>query len=561
MPPYPISLSLTLLMIAISCFVFYSKLNIDIRRNLFLFKYPIILSIIAMVSISLLFYDKIFFGQEYEDAYIYNSCARYLAEGENNAPLNAWPYFTQTCTIGSVKQCLATSTYTGLIGYVSIIYLGIKLFGYNPYLASLISILFWFLSIITVVISSFLINRNAIYVWFSCFIFPIIPLYSAYSSSTFSEMTSQFTVAFVIMTFLYLSDEIKYSRSNKHLRILFIWTANLSGTLFSISVRRENIVLPIILASYVICVNIIDNWRQKIFNVYHIALQFSILIISLIFYINFIKIIDFHFAEQTRLCGPAFSFYYIIKILPSIFKLYFTFRWFLIFTVWFVIGLIFSYKNRICVLLATLFTFYIIIYSIHYRNPMFIINQSINYFDLARYSVNIMPIYILLVGHGIYSIYYILKSRVDKILQKKEIKYVLLLLCLSFMIVANKYSYEERLYFCSNEYIERLEAVLEMKHIIDKPNNLIITDQNILYQLFYNSNILLMDFFNAKTDQGKNILRKIFAEEKKVYLIIDKHNTVMKINQIINPKYNLDFAIKAKTRNSILYELKYKSTD
>ncbi len=416
--------------------------------------------------------NKIFFGFEYEDAFV----SSFVASQDN--PLDySDNYRTQGCHKLIDNKCYIKKTYTGhYITYSLFLKIWDKIFKINPYYLHRIGNLI--LYVFTVIFSVFIIKskrprsdlNNLIY--FFILLSTSIPSIYVLNSSLIENIS----ISINILTIVFIYIESFERRSLNKVIIIILLS-------ISIIIKRENLIMLPLLA----LILRYNDLKKK-----EIILSFSFLIISQTiinpFYTEFIE------AEQLE--KATFSIDYLIFQLPQYLKTFISYNGFLNFSLALIILTRPTLKTFYFI---ALFFAFIILYSFHYRSQYAIEDHSISLFETYRYMTNTTP---LLLGAMLFS-----KNR-ELLTMKALMLFIFIFSYVNSYIKMEDFINEEiRNYHLINERIEDSIKLEENALIID--NFVLVT----LLNLKHKKNIDVLQYEN------RNLSRIDTFKYAKIYLI------------------------------------------
>ena len=225
------------------CFLTDSYLHKVIRTN---WK-PLLVSIALVLIWRIPTDGKFFHGTEYEDSYVYTVAGRQLAGHFQIEPSGATlPYSINVCAVGSLASCRKSENYPEhLIGYPYILSVFIKLLGYRPSIGSIVNVVCACLADILIFLVCIVISEDVIAAGSAALIFAITPIFAVWGLETSAEPISNGCISLVLwfcLRYVAVSPE-----RSSHWRTFVMWCALTSTLMFSLTVKRENILLPIVL--------------------------------------------------------------------------------------------------------------------------------------------------------------------------------------------------------------------------------------------------------------------------------------------------------------------------
>ena len=188
-----------------------------------------------------------FHGLEYEDSYVYTVAGRQMAEHFRIEPKGpTLPYSINVCVVGSLTSCKVSDSYPEhLIGYPYILSVLFKVFGYHSSVGSIANVVCACLSDILIFLLCIVIAGDAIPACSAAVVFAITPIFAVWGLETSAEPIANGCISLVL--WLCLRCVFVSPEHCDHWRAFLIWCAFTTTLLFSLTVKRENILLPIVL--------------------------------------------------------------------------------------------------------------------------------------------------------------------------------------------------------------------------------------------------------------------------------------------------------------------------
>ena len=509
--------SLTILLILVSICILFLISFLDSRPNLQT-KKKVLFLIVASLLI-LIFITRmpiyLFDGLEYEDSYIYKSTARFIYSNFHKPIDVPNPFLTNTCSFGSIKNCVSISTYSGhLIGFPSLIALLHILFGYSPYTANLLSFSFSIFALIPLILTFRKDISNSYYPLIPAVIFLFLPVANVYSITSLSEVTSSF---FIISTiYVYICANDKHIDDNIPIYFkIFYWLAYFLILFSALLIKRENAILLFSLPIYPLLTllrfsNI--NSNKNIFSAIIVTIIFHSILV--IFYIFILNIFDTVNVENFEISAQSFSISHFFKLFPIFFNALTSFRFFSISFVLIVLSLIFIKKSNIYLTLLLTFTMYFFVYSFHHRSLYFIETGEVFLSDTFRYLTNISPLIALLSSYGFVFLFKLCSS--SKILSYKPLQIVFIIFLLLTNILC---SFSLRKQLISQEFLRRKHPVFSSIDYIKNRSSLLITFNSLLFHIYADNTFFTISPTDIKYDELKNNLISISRNGTKLFYL------------------------------------------
>jgi len=186
-----------------------------------------------------------FHGLEYEDSYIYTVAGRQMLENagpESVAPDS--PYSISVCEVGSLRACQQWEPFREhLIGYPYVISIFSRVFGYGPSIGSVLNLMASCIAVLFVFLVALLITDDPNVASLAGLVFAITPVFAVYGLETSAEPFSNVCIILVVWLYLRLCDSDQLALRSQ----IVTWTAYSATLLFSQTVKREDILLAIIM--------------------------------------------------------------------------------------------------------------------------------------------------------------------------------------------------------------------------------------------------------------------------------------------------------------------------
>ena len=344
-----------------------------------------------------------FYGQEYEDSYIYPVAARYLASNTPHAEPTTSPFLTTVCAVGNWNSCRNPERSSGhFIGYPFIIAVVAKVFGYTPTTASAISVAASLIAVVSIFLVGKVLDPVGISGVAGALIFAITPIFAVQGGSTYAEPISNMLVVTSLLLCLCLFGPfIKGSRS----ALVVAWLALTFTALLAIVVKRENfLIVPVVLLTGIVFG--LDNERgdaQKT-RLPRLAALATVFICTA-FVLNQLRLLTVIRREQGEYSMFPFGIEVWRTMMPMFLRGYLTLGWYFGSAVLVVVALFNSIRSRTRGLyVGALFVSYLLLYTSHVRSYYQLHGGAVTVFDTVRYSMNLAGLWSIMAGLGISTI-------------------------------------------------------------------------------------------------------------------------------------------------------------
>jgi hypothetical protein len=352
---------------------------------------------------------KFFHGLEYEDSYVYTVAGRQMLEHASPTPTSAgFPYSIDVCAIGNLKSCQTWASFPEhLIGYPYVISLFSRIIGYTPDVGSIVNLLAACLACVLVFGIALLVTDNVTVAGSAALVFAVTPVFAVYGLETSAEPFSNVCISLAI--WFYMRSICALAQSNGHLRIGMFWCAYTAILLFSLIVKRENILLAIGLALVAPFVMQCSTARRRE--------QFELIILMLCSTaLAVLLTVTIQLAQTTQGEAALLRDFPLTAERLAIFVYAFV-RSFSV-NQWYggaiavvIVGTVVSLRRRGLFLVAVLlFLSYLLLYAFHIRSYYEMRSGDIEPEAALRFSMNLMSLWSLLAGIGIGAVVTALKS-------------------------------------------------------------------------------------------------------------------------------------------------------
>jgi len=501
---------------------------------------------------------EFFHGLEYEDSYIYKATARFLFENNDAFYQLGRSYLTNSCIFGDLESCYQTGTYSGhLIGYPFIIAILHLISGYHPNTSNILSLLFSSVAIIPMFIIASLIEEKKGYGLACCFVFITIPIFNVFSSTSLVELTSNFYSCYTLLlyfSYIHLSKEPLNSRISQYI-INWILLFFIFG--FTILIKRENIILLLILPIITILHIYLskDEEESKIIKK-QLIMMLPIILILILFYLINMDIINTVYAEEQEIGQKPFSLSYILDLGPLFINSLFNLNWYLLYSVFFMLGIVYFNRKSYIIYPFILFLAYLLLYTTHYRSYYYIKFGDVSNFDTTRYIMANISLYSLVSGIGIYYVIKYIFRHLSRskyfFFATKAICYLLIIL-VAAMSLKLTYSIREMLIEEENSY--RIDPVKNVLKNFPDPETIFITSTPLLFQIYGEPNTQIVDFYTIGTLIPISDINNLIEANNKIIMIENEDD----INPADLDRYRVAFNyINSKKRELSYVGNRYK---
>jgi hypothetical protein len=378
------------------CFLTDSYLHKVITTN-----WKPLLVLIALALIWRIPTDGDFFhGTEYEDSYVYTVAGRQIAGHFHIEPSGATlPYSINVCAVGSLASCRKSDNYPEhLIGYPYILSVFFKLLGYQPSIASMVNVACAGLADILIFLVCMVISDNVIAAGSAALIFAITPIFAVWGLETSAEPIANGCISLVLWLCLrYVSASPE--RGSKW-RTLLTWCSLTSTLMFSLTVKRENILLPIVLPVVVFYLYFMhkDGRPFAIRRPWWFLLSaICAALFSFQLHLSQTQSNEIELLKRFRFTAAE-----IIGFFSLFVSSFVNIQWYGGAGILVLIGIVVAFRRRSLELLPlSLFAGYVLVYAFHVRGYYEMQSGTTDSRAALRFSMSLMSIWSILAGLGV----------------------------------------------------------------------------------------------------------------------------------------------------------------
>jgi hypothetical protein len=340
-----------------------------------------------------------FHGTEYEDSYVYTVAARQMAAHFRIEPTGATlPYSINVCAVGSLVSCKQADNFPEhLIGYPYALSVLSSIYGYRPSIGSIANIVCACFADMLIFLLCMVIARDVVAAGSAALIFAITPVFAVWGLETSAEPASNGCMTLVLwfcLRFVFTEPE----RSNRWSGFVS-WCAFTATLLFSLTVKRENILLAILLPLVVLLVEFLNgsSYRSSLQRSWWVILTAALgLVMSL-----HMKIFHTMGSETALLNRFPISTAELVRLLPVFLRSFFNTHWYGGAVVLVLIGVVIAWRRRALELFPFfLFGSYVFLYAFHIRSYYEMQSGSTDSRTALRFSMSLMSVWSILAGLG-----------------------------------------------------------------------------------------------------------------------------------------------------------------
>ena len=380
---------------SLACFLTDSYLHALLRTHWKLLLVCVVLVLIWRIPAE----GGFFHGLEYEDSYVYTVAGRQMAEHFRIEPSGATlPYSINVCAVGSLTSCSLSDNYPEhLIGYPYILSVFFKVFGYHSSIGSIANVVCACLVGILIFLLCILIVDDVITAVSAALIFAITPIFAVWGLETSAEPIGNGCVCLVLW-FCLRYGFVCPGRISRW-RGFLIWCAFTSTLLFSLTVKRENILLPIVLPLVVFLVRF-TNKRAQSSSTHRFRWMLLSATLGLIFSLQ-LHLSQTQNSEIALLHKFPLTPAELITYLPVFVSSFFVVQWYGGAIILVLIGVIVASRQRgLALFPLLLFVGYLLLYAFHLRTYYEMRSGSTDSRAALRFSMSLMGMWSILAGLG-----------------------------------------------------------------------------------------------------------------------------------------------------------------
>jgi hypothetical protein len=343
---------------------------------------------------------RFFHGLEYEDSYVYTIAARQMLEnGGPSSTSTEFPYSISVCAIGTLQSCQEWQSFPEhFIGYPYTVSLFSRLIGYTPDVASIENVLAACLTDILIFLIAFLATSDVTTASVAAIAYAITPVFAVYGLETSAEPVSNACISLIV--WLYMRSISTLGVPEDRWRKWARWCALAVVLLFSLTVKREDILLAIILP---LILPLIAGWRA--------APRFERirLLIFLVLSAAFALSLSVHMrlpqtaeSEAALLKAYPFTVERLATFIFGFARSFFVNEWYggAAFVV--AVGAVVCCRRRGLLLVPlVVFIAFGLLYAFHVRSYYEMRSGHIEIMSALRFAMNLMTVWALLAGIGI----------------------------------------------------------------------------------------------------------------------------------------------------------------
>jgi len=497
--------------------LYYLLQSVFIRTVFKKYWIVIVTLILVNIAVKIPFGNDFFDGMEYEDSYIYKASARAIYEGEYEfSKINS--YYPTSSIYGSIKNSRMSAIFvTNYLGYPYLINLGYRVFGYHVNISNIVSLVFSGLSIAFIFLIALLMIDSLSFALICSFVYLTIPIFNVYASTSLTEPLSTVFLALVLLVYLVFNNSEHKNKDSPYKNILGL--ASIAFTMiFSILVKTTNIslvfCLPIAGLVYIVGKKTLkDKYSRNKF-----LMSLSTIIIVFLFSALVLKFQTAVEINRGDIGVNPFSFPFFKILAPVFAKSFFNFKWYLFYSVLFIVGLYFGLRKKNGIFPIVIFFFYFVLHTSHYRSYYFTRGVPVTIDEALRYMTSLVSVYSIIVGLGIYGLWQRLKTIGRNRANAQVRKSIAIAVAILVSGVSILFTLKCRSYFVEDEYNVRIAPVLKTLEYLKNKDDVLITSEHILFQIYGNANLMLMDFCSIENQIPREEVESLIRSTNVYYL-------------------------------------------
>jgi hypothetical protein len=362
--------------------------------------WKLLLALVVLVLVWRIPTDGRFFhGLEYEDSYVYTVAGRQMLE--NSVPsfsATGFPYSIDVCEIGSLKSCESwQSIPEHFIGYPYVISLFSKMAGYTPDIGSIVNIVAAGLANVLIFCIALLATNSVTTAGAAALVFAITPVFAVYGLETSAEPASNVCISLVL--WFYMRSISDLGSSEGPWRRWISCCAYTTALLFSLTVKRENILLAIVLP--LVLPFITDRMTDDRLRRYRLILCILCSSALALILSGQMRLAQTILGEETLLKTFPLTAERMVVFVFVFAKSFFVNRWYGGAIVFVILGTVILLRRRgPPFVIVVLFFSYLVLYAIHIRSYYEMRSGHIDTEAALRFSMSLMSLWSLLAGTG-----------------------------------------------------------------------------------------------------------------------------------------------------------------
>jgi hypothetical protein len=308
------------------------------------------------------------------------------------------PYSINVCTVGSLASCKKSENYPEhLIGYPYILSIFFTLLGYRPNIGSVVNVVCACLADILIFLVCKVISKDVIAAGSAALIFAITPIFAVWGLETSAEPISNGCISLVLWFSLrYVAVSPEHS---SHWRTFVMWCALTFTLMFSLTVKRENILLPLVLPLVVFYLRFAHRHTPSfpIRRPWWFLLSTTLAIIfSLQLHLSQTQSSEIELLKKFPLTAAE-----LISLFPIFVSSFANVQWYGGTAILALAGIVVAFRRKSLELFPlSLFAGYVLLYAFHLRSYYEMQSGTTDSRAALRFSMSLMSTWSILAGLG-----------------------------------------------------------------------------------------------------------------------------------------------------------------
>ncbi len=272
-------------------------------------------------------------------------------------------------------------------------------------------------------------------------------------------------------------------------------------TALSVSIKRENSLLPIALTTLAAIVPFFSGGRTRAKGLGWIVLASVLVLVYATLELHIAASVASEVGEYGEF---PFGVSGLASMLPSFSAAFGTFRWYLGTLLLVAVGLFVAFRERgLALYPAVLLVAYLLLYSTHVRSYYQLQAADVAPVDALRYSMNLMALWSVLAGvGGGQMLKYLFKVLPLRLRFAQVCGAVVVLVAAIESYRVTKSLQEE---WMTDEYFSRIEPALIAARLAKESGAAILTAEPLLIQMYGDTDLNLFDFHGVKSELGDSL--------------------------------------------------------
>ena len=449
---------------------------------------------------------KFFHGLEYEDSYVYIIAARQM-QLHVGPPSSEFPYSIGACAVGSLRDCQEWESYPEhFVGYPYVLSMLYGLAGYTPDLASTFNIFAASLGCVLIFLVAMAATENAVVAGVSSLVFAITPVFAVYGLETSAEPASNVCIILVIW---FYARFILAVRSSEGYRSSFLyWSAFSSVLLFSMTVKREDFLLGMVLpimAFLLVPRKTPVAMRRRTLMLFMFTTVTLAVLLSVEMGLWQTTGSELELAETFPLTAGRLAAFFL-----GFARSFFVAKWYMGAILAVAAGATISIRKRgLSLVPLVLFISYFMIYALHIRSYYEMQSANIEPYSALRFSMNFMCLWSLLAGVGIGAV--IVQVRASRLYAAHRrassiVGYCLMAALIVMSFVWTKLIRDDAVEDETNVRISPARRALHFAAAGSQPSDYVVTLEPLMVQMYGDTTVNVVDLSAVSSEQLRALI-------------------------------------------------------